>query len=347
MDYNTEDMIKKLEECGKQVEATFYEYQKDTKKVLTGSHYKLDLETYELVSTSSTRLSYDDLYENLYDDIGTGAISRKIVFSKPKLILPRVRELNSEYSGSYEASPIVMADGKQIINYHIGDKTLGVQIPYGWSAIVNDTYRIVELECDDPEKRIGKTSRMVIHFFIRNHKAYISCTEYDDLGSHIKTISGNSTVFYHLDDLDNDMIRTREAAIEFNDSKRPFRIVYDESYFKNKSMLFIEDMYLERELGGNVYQDKISIRNRIDGHENLVYPLYTAPEDPEYLTMFDIRKGYLPDYFMKESLTRFDKSKSKYEKYGAYDYYERIIYKVPEEFKREFAHFTEIDKKLE
>ena len=345
MDYNTEDMIKKLEECGKQVEATFYEYQKDTKKVLTGSHYKLDLGTYALVSTSSTKLSYDGLYENLYGSIG--GIDKKIVFSKPKLILPRVRELDSEYSGSYEASPIVMADGKQIINYCIGDKVLGVQIPLGWSAIINDTYHIVELECDDPEKRIGHTSRMVIHFFIRNRKVYISSTEYDDLGSHIKTISGDSTVYYHLDDLDNDMIRTREAEIEFKDSKRPFRIVYDEPYLKNKSMLSIEDMYLERELRGNVYQDKISIRNRIDGHENLVYPLYTAPEDPEYLTMFDIRKGYLPDYFMKESLTRFDKSKSKYEKYGAYDYYERIVYKVPEEFKQEFAHFVEIDKKLE
>lgn len=349
MDYSTEDMIRKLEECGKQVEATFYEYQKDTKKVLTGSHYKLDLETYILVSTSSTRLLYDDMYENLYGS--AGAIDKEIIFFKPKLILPRVRELDSEYSGSYKLSPIELSpiekiEEKQIINYCIGDKVLGIQVPYGWSAIANDTYRTVELECDNPEKRIGHTSRMVFHFFIRNHKVYISCTEYDDLGSHIKTISGDSTVFYYPDDPDNDMIRTKIAEIEFKDSKRPFRIVYDEPWIKNKSMLSIEDMYLERKLRGNVYQDKISIRSRNEGHENLVYPLYSAPEDPEYLTMFDIRKGYLPDYFMKESLTRFDKAKSKFEQYGAYDYYERIIYKVSEEFKKEFAHFTEIDKKL-
>lgn len=345
MKREVDELIKALEIHGKQVEATFYEYQQGTKKVLTGSHYKMDLETNSLVSTSSTRLMIDGLYDNLYDE-GLGSINKQIVFSKPKLILPRVRDWDTEYTGSYQPSPIIMADGKQIVNYCIGGKVLGIQVPHGWSATINEPYQIIELNREDSQKQIGQATKMIFDFFLRNDEVYISCTEYDDLGDPLKTVSGNATVLYLSED-ENDMISTRYASINFEDGLRTFQIVYDEPFYRQESMMSIEDMYLTREFRGNVYQHKISVRDRIDGHEILVYPLYAAPEDPEYLTMFDIKKGYLPDFFMKESVSYFNEhDNDSYKKYGPYEYYERIIYKVSDEFKKEFARFTEIDKPL-
>lgn len=340
-----EEMIKIAEKTLPVVEASYYEYKPDPFQILSASHFKHDMCDGYLVSTSTMVLYKNKYLKTVYDVVNDKrtTVHTGLLHTRPALILPRL------YNPDAENGYMIHLKDDEELKFSMFGRNLSldrksnaqiygdiyVNLKYQMIEMYYDTERIAELNkdmtrrVDSLQKPIQsdierlREQKEVIHMFGRNGGIQLVSDRYSKSKKQSCSFYDKISVSYTEMDPDQ-IVRYRPRTV----------------YIKKSLMLPPICIYMHMDSNGlpnSVFYGEnkvISVKAKIGKIYAIMYPLFEAEEDPEYITQVDIY-SVIQNFFILETIKDTDSGTK---------YYERIIFKATEQFKKLYKDYIGIDR---
>ena len=342
-----EEIIKMAEKMLPVVEASYYEYKPEPFQILSASHFKHDMCDGYLVSTSTMVLYKNKYLKTVYDVVNDKrtTVHTGLLHTRPALILPRL------YNPDAENGYMIHLKDDEELKFSMFGRNLSldrksnaqiygdiyVNLKYQMIEMYYDTERIAELNkdmarrADSLQKPIQsdierlREQKEVIHMFGRNGGIQLVSDRYSKSKKQSCSFDDKISVSYTEMDPDQ-IVRYRPTTV----------------CLKDPCLMGIRDKYIYMHMDSNglpnsvFYEDNkiISVKSQVGKSYAIMYPLFEAEEDPEYITQVD-NWSIIQNFFILETIKDTDNGTK---------YYERIIFKATEEFKTLYKDYIGIDR---